>query len=71
MIDVEAEIKKAEAQLQHLEGFLAGVRKKLSNERFVANAPEAVVAMERKKESDSVEKIAALQETIKELKSRG
>ena len=70
MIDVEAEIKKAEAQLQHLEGFLAGVRKKLSNERFVQNAPEAVVAMERKKESDSLEKIAALQETIKELKSR-
>ena len=70
MIDVEAEIKKAEAQLQHLEGFLAGVRKKLSNERFVQNAPEAVVAMERKKESDSLEKIAALQETIKELRSK-
>ena len=70
MIDVEAEIQKAEAQLKHLEGFLIGVRKKLSNERFVANAPEAVVAMERKKESDSVEKIAALKETIAELKKR-
>ena len=68
MIDVEAEIAKAEAQLKHLEGFLAGIRKKLSNERFVANAPEAVVALERKKESDSLEKIAALQATIAELK---
>ena len=46
MIDVEAEIAKAEAQLQHLQGFLAGIRKKLSNERFVANAPEAVVALD-------------------------
>ena len=70
LIDVEAEIAKAETQLQHLEGFLAGVRKKLANERFVANAPEAVVAMERKKESDSLEKIAALQATINELKKK-
>ncbi len=68
MIDVEAEIAKAEAQLKHLEGFLAGVMKKLSNERFVANAPEAVVAMERKKQKDSEEKIAALKDTIAELK---
>ncbi|MBR4275426.1 MAG: valine--tRNA ligase [Prevotella sp.] len=68
LIDVEAEIAKAEAQLKHLEGFLMGVRKKLSNERFVANAPEAVVALERKKESDSLEKIAALKQTIAELK---
>lgn len=68
MIDVEAEIAKAEAQLKHLEGFLAGVMKKLSNERFVANAPEAVVAMERKKQKDSEEKIVALKDTIAELK---
>ena len=67
MIDIEAEIAKAEAQLKHLEGFLAGVRKKLQNERFVANAPEAVVALERKKESDSLEKIASLKDTIAEL----
>ena len=60
LIDISAEIEKQEAQLKHLEGFLAGVMKKLSNERFVANAPEAVVAMERKKQSDSEEKIAAL-----------
>ena len=70
MIDVEAEIQKMEAQLQHLEGFLAGVKKKLSNERFVANAPEAVVALERKKQSDSEEKIAALKESIAALKGQ-
>jgi valyl-tRNA synthetase len=68
MIDVAAEIEKMEAQLKHLEGFLAGVQKKLSNEKFVANAPEAVVAMERKKQSDSEEKIAALKESIAALK---
>ena len=67
MIDVEAELKKLNAQLEHLEGFLAGVRKKLSNEKFVAHAPENVVAMERKKEADSLEKIAALKAAIKEL----
>ena len=69
-IDVAAEIEKAEAQLKHLEGFLAGVRKKLSNEKFVAHAPEAVVALERKKESDSLEKIAALKETIAALSGK-
>ena len=69
-IDVDAEIEKMEAQLKHLEGFLAGVNKKLSNERFVANAPEAVVALERKKQSDSLEKIAALKESISSLKSQ-
>ena len=68
MIDVAAEIEKMEAQLKHLEGFLAGVQKKLSNEKFVANAPEAVVAMERKKQSDSEEKITALKESIAALK---
>ena len=70
LIDVAAEIEKAEAQLKHLEGFLMGVRKKLCNENFVAHAPEKVVALERKKESDSVEKIAALKATIEELKKK-
>ena len=70
LIDVAAEIEKAKAQLKHLEGFLMGVRKKLSNENFVAHAPEKVVALERKKESDSVEKIAALKATIEELKKK-
>ncbi|MCR4958719.1 MAG: valine--tRNA ligase [Prevotella sp.] len=68
LIDVKAEIEKMEAQLQHLEGFLAGVMKKLSNERFVQNAPEAVVAMERKKQSDAEEKIATLKQNIAALK---
>ena len=70
MIDIDSEIAKAEAQLQHLEGFLAGVMKKLSNERFVQNAPEQVVAMERKKQHDSEEKIAALKESIAALKAQ-
>ena len=68
LIDIDAEIAKLESQLQHLEGFLAGVVKKLSNERFVQNAPEAVVNMERKKQADSEEKIAALRESIAALK---
>ena len=67
MIDIDAEIEKQEAQLKHLEGFLQGVMKKLSNERFVANAPEAVV---RKKQSDSEEKIAALKESLAALKAQ-
>lgn len=71
LIDVAAEIEKTEAQLQHLEGFLAGVMKKLGNERFVQNAPEAVVAMERKKQSDAEEKIATLRQTLEELKKAG
>ena len=70
MIDIDAEIEKQEAQLKHLEGFLAGVMKKLSNERFVQNAPEQVVALERKKQSDSEEKIAALKESIAALKAQ-
>lgn len=70
LIDVEAEIKKQEAQLAHLENFLNGIVKKLSNERFVANAPEAVVALERKKQQDSEEKIAALKQSIAELKKK-
>jgi valyl-tRNA synthetase len=70
MIDIAAEIEKQEAQLKHLEGFLIGVKKKLSNENFVAHAPEAVVALEKKKQSDSEEKIAALKESINELKKK-
>jgi len=68
MINVEEEIKKMEAQIEHLEGFLNGVKKKLSNERFVQNAPEAVVAMERKKQADAEEKINMLRESIASLK---
>ncbi len=68
MINVDEEIKKMEAQIEHLEGFLNGVKKKLSNERFVANAPEAVVAMERKKQADAEEKIQTLRDSIKALR---
>ena len=64
LIDMDAEIAKQEAELKHLEGFLAGVMKKLGNERFVANAPEQVVALERKKQSDAETKIAALKESL-------
>ena len=70
LIDVKAELEKAEKELKHLEGFLAGIKKKLANEKFVAHAPEAVVALERKKQSDSEEKIATLKQTIEELKKK-
>ena len=68
LIDAEAEIAKMEAELKHLQGFLVGVKKKLSNERFVANAPAQVVELERKKQSDAETKIAALTESIAKLK---
>ena len=68
LIDTEAEIKKMEAEITRLEGFMNGVQKKLSNEKFVANAPEQVVALERKKLSDSQTKIKALQQSIEALK---
>ncbi len=67
-INVEEEIAKLEAELKYTQGFLASVEKKLSNERFVSNAPEAVVAGERKKQADAQSKIATLQETLAALK---
>ena len=70
LIDVAAEIAKQEAQLKHLEGFLAGIEKKLANEKFVAHAPEAVVALERKKQSDSIEKIASLKVSLAALREK-
>ena len=70
LIDVTAEIEKQEKELKHLEGFLAGIKKKLSNENFVANAPAAVIERERKKQSDSEEKIATLKASLAELKSK-
>ena len=67
-IDVAAEIAKLEADLKYQQGFLAGVEKKLSNERFVNSAPEKVVALERKKQSDANEKIAAIQSALANLR---
>ena len=67
-INVDEEIQKLEAQLQHAKCFLQGVEKKLSNERFVANAPEAVVALERKKQADARAKIKTLEESIAALR---
>ena len=68
LIDTEAEIQKMEAELKHLQGFLISVQKKLSNERFVQNAPAQVVELERKKQSDAETKIAALTESIAKLR---
>ena len=70
LIDIASEIEKQENQLKHLLGFKAGVEKKLNNERFVANAPAAVVALERKKLSDSQEKIASLEASLEELRKK-
>ena len=70
LIDVAAEIEKQEKELKHLEDFLAGIKKKLSNENFVANAPAAVIERERKKQSDSEEKIAALKASLGELRKK-
>ena len=70
LIDVDAEIEKQEKELEHLQGFLNGVKKKLANENFVSHAPEAVVAKERKKQSDAEEKIAAIEESLKALKAK-
>jgi valyl-tRNA synthetase len=67
-IDVEAEIKKIEEELNYTKGFLNSVQKKLSNERFVNNAPEQVVAMERKKVADAEAKIETLEKSLASLK---
>ena len=67
LIDVEAERKKLEGELQRIEGFRTSVEKKLQNERFVQNAPAAVVEMERKKLADADQKIAAIRENLANL----
>ena len=67
-IDVVAETEKLEAELKRAEGFLYGIQKKLSNERFVSNAPEQVITLERKKESDTVAKIETIKASLASLK---
>ncbi len=67
LIDVEAERKKLQAELERIEGFLVSIEKKLANERFVQNAPAAVVDMERKKKADAEQKIASIRESLANL----
>lgn len=69
LVDKDAEIAKIQAEIKHLEGFLVGVNKKLSNEKFVNNAPAQVVELERKKLSDATTKIAALKENLSALQA--
>jgi len=68
LVDVEAEIKRLEDELKYQQGFLKSVTAKLGNERFVNNAPEAVVAKERQKQADAEAKIKTLKESIENLK---
>lgn len=68
LVNVEEEIAKIEADLAHQRGFLEGVRKKLSNESFVAHAPEKIVAVERKKEADALSRIESIESQLNSLK---
>ena len=70
LIDVEAEIARMEAELKHKQGFLQGVLKKLSNEKFVNNAPAAVIELERKKQADAESIIKSLEESIASLRNK-
>ncbi len=70
LIDTESEIKKIEAQLDHLRNFLSSINKKLENENFIAHAPEKVIELEKKKKSDSEIKITALEESLAKLKKQ-
>ena len=67
-INIEEEIEKLTAELEYTKGFLASVDKKLSNERFVAGAPEQVIAIEKKKQADALAKISTLEQSIASLK---
>ncbi|NND78767.1 MAG: valine--tRNA ligase, partial [Maribacter sp.] len=67
-VDIEVEIKKIQEELQYTKGFLQSVQKKLSNERFVDNAPEKVIAIERKKQADAEEKILTLEKSLASLR---
>ena len=67
-VDTEAEIEKLEEELQYTKGFLKSVQKKLGNERFVNNAPEQVVASEKKKQADAEAKIKMIEEKLEGMK---
>ena len=66
-IDIEKEQLKLEEELKYAKGFLVSVQKKLSNERFVSNAPDQVLANERKKEADALEKIEVIEKSLSTL----
>ena len=68
LVNVEEEIAKLESELKYYRGFLESVRRKLSNEKFVNGAPEAVVSNERKKEADALQKIESIESSLKSLK---
>ena len=68
LVNLEEEIAKLESELKYYRGFLESVRRKLSNEKFVNGAPEAVVANERKKEADALQKIESIESSLKSLK---
>ena len=67
-IDIEEEISKLTEELKYQQGFLNSVKKKLSNERFVNNAPEKVVAIEKQKQADAEAKIEAIEQSLASLK---
>ena len=67
-INIEEEIEKLNAELVYIKGFLKSVQGKLSNEKFVAGAPEKVIEMERKKEADALAKIATIEQSLAGLK---
>ena len=69
LVNVEEEIAKLEKDLEYQKKFLESVRKKLSNERFTANAPTAVIENERKKEADSLSKIESFESQLKALRN--
>ena len=67
LIDVKSELEKMKAELDHLEGFLKGVKAKLSNDNFVSHAPASVIENERKKQSDALQKIATIKDSMLSL----
>jgi valyl-tRNA synthetase len=69
LIDVKSELEKMQAELNHLEGFLKGVNSKLSNDNFVSHAPASVIENERKKQSDTLQKIATIKDSMLTLES--
>jgi len=68
--DVGAEIEKLEADLKYQQDFIHAIEKKLSNEQFLVNAPEKVVAMERKKHADALARISSIESQLQNLRKK-